>query len=158
MKLALKKDEYIMYIWKTIENQNKKEKILNFVRFVNLTFDVNLTVNSFQINENSERFNRDMIPSIKKHCFCGLCLMSEETSLLVSAGFVGLTKDKRSYLFRVLPIDYLVFTSSIRCIYFLGTNTPAKTTPHSISPGIVPVPHTVPTDGLVKVMYSVEAT
>lgn len=56
------------------------------------------------------RFNRDMIPSIKKHCFCGLCLMSEETSLLVSAGFVGLTKDKRSYLFRVLPIDYLVFT------------------------------------------------
>lgn len=40
MKLALKKDEYIMYIWKTIENQNKKEKILNFVRFVNLTFDV----------------------------------------------------------------------------------------------------------------------
>ncbi|POG61313.1 hypothetical protein GLOIN_2v1704883, partial [Rhizophagus irregularis DAOM 181602=DAOM 197198] len=34
------KDEYIMYIWKTIENQNKKEKILNFVRFVNLTFDV----------------------------------------------------------------------------------------------------------------------
>ncbi|GBC49527.2 hypothetical protein GLOIN_2v1704883 [Rhizophagus irregularis DAOM 181602=DAOM 197198] len=140
MKLALKKDEYIMYIWKTIENQNKKEKILNFVRFVNLTFDVNLTVNSFQINENSERF------------------YGEETSLLVSAGFVGLTKDKRSYLFRVLPIDYLVFTSSIRCIYFLGTNTPAKTTPHSISPGIVPVPHTVPTDGLVKVMYSVEAT
>ena len=40
MKLTLKKDECMMNIWKIIENQSKKEKILKFVRFVNLTFDV----------------------------------------------------------------------------------------------------------------------
>ncbi|CAI2197186.1 19472_t:CDS:2, partial [Funneliformis geosporum] len=114
MKLTLKKDEYMMYIWRMIEKQSKKEKILNFVRFVNLTFGVNLTVSTLkEVPKPKEppTYMEDKFSHSLAQVGVGVQLTLSNalwgTNLLVSVGLVGLTEDKRSYLFCVLPIDYL---------------------------------------------------